>query len=236
MTDKLATTPKLNLGFKKVGFSATRSLVAEQLKTIDPLTVKNRIAIEMDDSGSMGEAGMKEAHNAINAFLSVCSPLDTSVSIIPMNKEGASLTCDYGALRAFAVNIRATGGTPLYSTAMKCLSQDITRVIIFSDGEPTDGAASRYDYSKNEYVTDPQKPHEKLIASAVEKKIPLDTVYIGVGESSVLKELSDKTGGIYLRFSGPEVFARSLKYLAPTYRAMLMNSEIKEKVQRGEVI
>ena len=43
----------ISFGPKKFGLAAEREKAAKVLASVDPLTVKNRLAIEFDDSGSM---------------------------------------------------------------------------------------------------------------------------------------------------------------------------------------
>lgn len=225
--DSLSIPVKFTVG-RKVGFAARRDEVRKQMDAIDPSTCRNRIVIEIDDSGSMGREGMEQAHRAIDAFLSSCNPLDTSISLYPMNKDSLSLTNDYSTVRSTANEIWATGGTPLYSVAQKALEGEaLTRLIIFSDGSPTDNYGGYGDVEMNS---------EKTIRMAIEKKISIDTVGIGHGEFLPLQNLSEKTNGIFLKFTGPEVFAKQMKYLAPAHRAALANPEIKAKIERGEQI
>lgn len=218
---------KVTVG-RKIGFAARRAEAAEKMKAIDPLECRNRIVIEMDDSGSMGRSGMEQAHRAIDAFLAVCNPLDTSIAIYPMNAGALSLRNNYMDVRSFVNEIWDTGGTPLYTIAQASLEREsLTRLIIFSDGAPTDN----YGWGNEE------KNEDKTIRLAKEKGIPIDTVGIGgPGMFPALVKLSEATGGIFLHFTGPEVFAKQMKYLAPAFRHMLANSEIKEKIQRGETI
>jgi hypothetical protein len=57
-----------------------------------------------------------------------------------------------------------------------------------------------------------------------------------MGDSPVLRRIAESTGGIYLRFDNTTSFAKNLKYLSPKYVALLANSELKERIQRGETI
>jgi hypothetical protein len=195
-------------------------------ETFDPMSRPNRIGIVMDDSGSMGQQGMEKAHEAIDLFIKNCSPNDTCIAIYPLNADGKPLSNNFLQVAMYSAGIWATGGTPLYTKLQEVLkSQPITRAVAFSDGSPTDN----YGCENSEERRDVQ-----TIRLYQEANVPVDTIFIGYGDSKVMQELAEKTGGIYLHFTDPSVLAKSLKYLAPKYRAMLTDGGFKYKVERGE--
>jgi hypothetical protein len=80
---------------------------------------------------------------------------------------------------------------------------------------------------------------ESSIASALERKVPVDTVYIGSKDDekpvSVMKEIAERTGGVFLIFEpGKANFRTAFKYLSPGYRAMLADKSFVAKVESGE--
>ena len=75
-----------------------------------------------------------------------------------------------------------------------------------------------------------------LIHISREAHVPFDCVYIGYGDSVVLRGIAERTGGNYLHFDTSTVFAKQLKYLSPKYVALLSNADLKARVERGETI
>ena len=180
----------------------------------------------------MGGQAIKDAHTAIQAFSNSCTPQETSIAIYPLNADSKDRTCNYDILNAYVRGINATGGTPLYGKTIDALQNKLTRIVIFSDGDPTDrneGYGEEYQHDR----------HEQTIECALSHETPLDTVFIGSEYDKgykILKELAERTGGIFVHFKDSSSLSRSLKYLSPGLRGMLMNPEIKAKIERGETI
>jgi hypothetical protein len=223
---------------KKWGIAAAKEQAKKAIADLDPSTMEHRLGIVFDDSGSMGsqvddKSKIDHAHAGIRNFTAQCNPKDTSLAIYPLNKTPQALTCNYDVLNLYVGTIRESGGTPLYTITTKMLNEaDLTRGVLFSDGSPTDGHAG---YGE-EYDKDLK---EDMINLAIAKKVPLDTIFIGYdGERGydLLKEIADRTGGIFVHFKDAKALGASLKYLAPALRGILMNAELKEKIQRGETI
>lgn len=218
---------------KKIGLAALREKAAnkpdalmntQKAITYNPNEMKDRIGIGFDDSGSMGRQKMQDAHAGVEEFLRCCNKDTTSICVYPFNADPLELNTSLPATALMVKDIHATGGTPLVRRCLEMLRRNkLTRAIIFSDGQ--------YD----EYTAD------ELIFVAKEQKIPIDTVYIASSSSDYageadMKEIAERTGGIFLRFeAGKSNFRNSFKYLAPSYRAMLMAPGFKDKVERGEV-
>lgn len=233
--DKLVTTRHI-FQTKKVGMGARLETAKEtEQKPINPDDFPNRLGMVFDDSSSMSGEPIKLAHQAVETFIKNCSNKDTCLAIYPLNAKVQPLSNDFAQVGLYTMGIGATGGTPLYTTLNKLLQeQKITRAIAFSDGDPTDGLYQWYD----EVAADSKCTHESVIAEYSAKKVPIDTVFIGDSPSAekIMKDLAQRTGGTYLHFTKPEDMAKNLKYLAPRYRALLANAEIKAKVERGESI
>ena len=222
---------------KKYGIGAAREKAAEEMKNLDPTKCETKIGIVFDDSGSMSGDPIRDAKLGIQGFTANCNPKDVALSIFPLNKGAQPLTCNYDLLNMYVNSIPSSGGTPLYTVTMRLLETDITRGVLFSDGDPTD-KYGQYD-NEDEYSSGSRDNHEELIARAVAKKIPLDTVFIGPEYATgykVMKDIADRTGGIFIHFKDMSSMSTGLKYLSPALRPLLMNEELKGKIQRGEKI
>jgi hypothetical protein len=231
---------------KKWGVGAQREQAKKMLEELDPKTMPTKLAIVFDDSGSMGERNEKgdktkieDAKAGIRNFSTQCNPRDTALAVYPLNVEAKSLTCNFDLLNLLVASINHSGGTPLYGKTIEMLKSpdSYTRGILFSDGEPTDGTGyySRYEEDDSSH----RDIKEEMIYLAVEKTVPLDTVYIGSADAkgyNLMKEIADRTGGIFIHFKDSSSLSANLKYLAPALRGVLMNAELKAKIERGESI
>ena len=245
--DKIAIKPKPpTFGGLKKGIAATREKNEQTIKTLNPLECQNRLAIVVDDSGSMGHSGMEAVHKGVREFTSSCNIGDTSITIYPLNANPRGLICDYDVINIYISTIWDTGGTPLYGTLAKLIeTEEITRAIVFSDGSPTD-----FHLLLSDNIEAPKESYIKNQATAILDKyvtenIPIDTIYIGEDkdwsgkESSgytEMKSIADYTGGTFCNFKDSKTLSTSLKYLAPKYRALLANEELKKRIEKGEQI
>ncbi len=235
--DALATTPKQE----------------RKIEYIPPEQATNKMRVVFDNSGSMSGQAIKDAKKGVVEYLRNCTvnkdavaihlleqpysgrvydededTVLTNLSLSPLLSY-ATLTTDLVQL-ASAVDSPANtacGGTPFYAVCLNALREDpqATRVIAFSDGEPN------YDDRGKE---------EQVIATAKEKKVPIDTVFFGSAHASgasLLQRLAEATGGIFLVFDSAKGvnFADAFKYLSPVKRLMLMDASFKAALQRGEV-
>jgi Mg-chelatase subunit ChlD len=220
--------------FKK-GIAANREKAEQTLKELDPTKVTNRLGLVFDDSGSMSGEAIDNAHKAVKNFTDACNFTDTSIALYPLNKDNKPLTVDYDVLNLYVMGIPADGGTPLYTILLKMIqNESITRAVVFSDGGPTDAKLLSPCES---WDSKPPAFAQDIIKKYNEKEISIDTIYIGIAEGSGYKEMQEiarLTGGIFIHFENSTSLSRNLKYLAPRYRALLANAELKEKVQRGE--
>lgn len=197
---------------------------------------KNRIVIFFDDSSSMSggynwreeksnnKGPIDQAKEAIDGFLKSCNVNDTAIGITPLNAPAMKMTPKYSMIAMAKDSIMATGGTPLYEKFEETLKEEplINRGIAFSDGAPNSC------YRKGQILTDYKV-----------RKIPIDTVFIGDENDSQaiaeMKMIAEETGGIFIHFKPGVSFATNFKYLAPGYRAMLMDSSFKDKIEKGSV-
>jgi Mg-chelatase subunit ChlD len=235
---KIPTKPPIGL---KRGIGAARATFENTMKNIDPKTVPNRIGIVLDDSGSMGHDGMENAHKAVKGFTNSCNMTDTSIAIYPLNKEAKPLISDYDILNAYVSGIGATGGTPLYTKLDQMIKEEeITRAVVFSDGVPTDSTCLVEEKETNDdfyYGRKDSKMALEVIMTYNNEVVPIDTIFIGEAETAgyrELKKLAEMAKGTFIHFKDSNSLSTGLKYLAPKYRALLANPEIKAKIERGE--
>lgn len=244
--------PQPGLGLKR-GIMSNIAQAEKTIKESDPLSVPNRLGLVFDDSGSMRDTDfdgpkISNAHTAVKNFTTSCNFTDTSICLYPLNKEGKTLTLDYDLLNIFVMGITASGNTPLYTTLKKMIEKEsITRAVVFSDGSPTDskllGDSENY-FPRTEIAKDVVKIFQN-------KEISIDTIYIGSGHTMVdesedgmvrsqgyleMEELAKQTGGIFIYFKDSTSLSKNLKYLAPKYRALLMNEDLKRKISEGGTV
>ncbi len=194
---------------------------------------KERIIIVADDSGSMDGIPMAQQKKAIIEFLGVCNPLDTAVGVTPMNREKITFTMIHPTIMTKVTGwpLHGGGGTPIFSTLAKALEQNPSRVVLVSDGEPTDGSAVHNTRSYYDEPIDSNANWHPVIDKYKNAKIKIDTVYIGSFSSersiSEMKAIAELTGGMYIFFKEGESFAKQFKYLAPCYYKELSAGTIK---------
>lgn len=186
----------------------------------DPSTMKHRIGLMLDCSGSMNElegfpktkiAYLREAGES---FVQFCNFSETSVAIETFPKKvNRPLNSMQGALLVEVSSLTADGGTPM-GEAMQAMLEinPINRGVLISDGHPTD-------YNWEEQA--------RNFASA---EIQIDCVHIGKTDrgKDTLQKIAEITGGMYFKFEDIENFTKSFKFLAPAFRAMLAASNEEE--------
>jgi Mg-chelatase subunit ChlD len=228
-------------GLKK-GILVNKAEFDTYMTSIDPKTVPNRLGLIIDDSGSMGDDGMKNAHMAVQGFTANCNMKDTSIAVYPLNREAQHLICNFDLVNLYVSSLLPTGGTPIYTVLDKLITKEsITRAILFSDGSPTDSTCSVTEEIPNNFSWAPKTPEQamRVVKLFTEKEIPIDTIYIGSDGSAgykEMKELARLTNGTFIHFKDSHSLATGLKYLSPKFRALLANPEIKERIQKGEQI
>jgi uncharacterized protein YegL len=195
---------------------------------IVPSGAKNRIRVVFDDSDSMSGQKLEDAQIGVEEFLRACKLNETAVAVHPMNGPALDLTADLPTLAMSTHGIVSQGGTPMFQTLTQAqyASPKATRFILFSDGAPTDSGK------------------EGCIGTAILAKTPIDTVLIWGGGAGVertsqytlLKEMADKTGGIFLVFDRTKVnFQDAFKYLSPGLRLALSDGQFRADLQNGKV-
>lgn len=238
MADLVKTNKPPMGGFNK-GIMANKAAYDKHMKETDPKTVANRLGLVLDDSASMGQQGMEDAHKAVQGFTANCSPMDTSIAVYPLNASRKQLTCDFDLVNMYVNGIWATGGTPIYGTLSTLIeTESITRAVVFSDGDPTDSSCLEIESnSAFHYGGWTKNLAPETIKKFNAKESPIDTIYIGDAGTNgykEMKELARLTNGTFIHFKDTASLSSGLKYLAPKYRALLSNPEIKAKIERGE--
>jgi Mg-chelatase subunit ChlD len=208
-------------------------------KFIAPGEAKDRIRVVFDDSSSMGSE-IENAKTGTIEFLRNCIPNQTSVAIHFLNTHNEELAALNSNLIQIAASLKAchlrSGGSPLFSTIMKALDLTpyLTRMVVFTDGEPTDSLAE-YDPRLSNLL----RSADVVIAKAKERSSPIDTVFFGseaYGQTAIkfLKYLAEQTGGYFLHFDPSKVsFAKAFKYLAPVNRLMLSSESVRKEIESG---
>lgn len=180
--------------------------------TANPLACKNRIALMLDVSGSMGGAKIASLRDAVTGFILACDMSDTSLALEPFGDDYPSpnrvtLTTVQPMLMTTAMLLRAEGGTPT-AQAMDYVinTYSITRGVLVSDGD-ADNAQACYD-SAIQYR---------------EAGVAVDCVHIGdsSGGEACLRRIAEITGGQYIKFTDVNSFSKSFKYLTPAFYGVL---------------
>jgi Mg-chelatase subunit ChlD len=182
----------------------------------------NRIGMMLDLSGSMESYVGREAktklsylRDAVEGFTNTLNPQDTSLAIetFPM-EETLSLapTNDSMTILLHLSKLDHTiGATPLGATMEAVLGNlSITRGIIVSDGQQTDGELCF-----------------RVAADFAEAGIPVDCVHIGeatYGEET-LQQIAKITGGLFIKFDNVANFGKNFKFLTPGFRGYLTSGD-----------
>ncbi len=223
----------------------------ESKEYIKPEQADSRLRIVFDNSGSMAGSKITDAKKGVVEFLRNCTPNKDAVAIhllenpsnyeredeyeinlarnVSLNILNSVLMTDLTMLASNIdhESITAFAGTPLFECIIRTVETQpqATRIIAFSDGSPNFNDV----------------PNEKTaLATAIEAKIPIDTVYFGpagTAGAETMKRIAEKTGGIFLVFDPAKGvnFADALKYLSPVQRLRLMDEKFKADLQAGRV-
>lgn len=179
-------------------------------EAFNPLTLPNRIAIMIDQSGSMGgydeenpNSKIRLLENALQDFITKSNTGDTSLAIesFPAGTRFA-LTNEKLLLWTLVQGLKAGGGTPMSEAMEFCLkSYPLTRGIIISDGDADFAPRS-------------------ITEQYARKEIKIDCVHIGdsSGGESTLREIAEKTGGLFIKFKDVKSFSEAFQFLLPEHR------------------
>jgi hypothetical protein len=214
----------------------------------------NRIVLCIDDSGSMSssmssptdfpteesyerstdkyETRMSTCRKACEEFLNVCDSRDTALGMYTISTgRETHLTTAYPLLLADIRGLKASGGTPTMSTLDKIqANENVNRVVVVSDGESGALQYQTYDNEGTPNLSKFSQQAQVVVDKYKEKKIIIDTVFIGDAGSNgerEMKLLAEATGGLFLVFKSGESFRTKFKYLAPAFRGMLTSGQVK---------
>jgi len=243
-------TKKAAIEAAKAAAKAKNTPTAEDavLMTFVPVSnalIKDKMRIVFDDSGSMAEH-ITDAKQGNIEYMRNVIPNTGAVSIhflCTTSDESArlaTLDTDLPAIAKRLEDIRLhLGSTPLFTKLLEVVKLDpTTRIIAFTDGAPTDSIIGEGvgSYSTLEWY---KKNADVIIAVAISKRIPIDTVYFGgdyaENEIALLKYLAEKTGGYFLHFNPAKVnFSKAFKYLAPVNRKLLASASFRAELEAGK--
>jgi Mg-chelatase subunit ChlD len=201
-------TQKNKIGIKSGGLHA-RIAEGELLKTITPSealnvnTLPNRIALMIDTSGSMYGESIKLLENAVQDFVQKSNPSDTAIAIESFPRQvRIEPTNDKQKLWLLTMGLEANGGTPMCEAMGYCSANyNLTRAILISDGQPD------------------KSPKDSAL-SYKNQGVAIDTVHIGnsTDGEAILKEVSEITGGLFVKFKDVKQFATAFSFLLPEHR------------------
>lgn len=229
MSDDKIVKPDQSLAKRTSLFAAKKVGIQKHLEqhkevALDPREMENRIGIIGDDSGSMGGQKLIDAKKGISSFLKACGQ-GTSVALYCFHKARRwGLTADLFILDQLKDSIEADQSTPLFTTMEAMLEKEnLTRAVIFSDGEATDGSMDSIT-SRN------------IVEQYKARGIMVDCVFIYNARDGVevdnrnLQMIAEMTGGLYIKFKDSELFAQNFKYLTPAFRAYLTDGNFRKQI------
>jgi hypothetical protein len=218
--------------------SAVSSNPAAITRWIPASEARERARLVFDDSYSMGSE-IEHAKQGVIEFNRNCIPNQTAVAIHFLNTENeelATLNTNLIEVSEKLEKLRlSSGGTPLFETMNNALiaEPDLTRLVVFTDGEPTDDIAP---YNPSEEFKH-KDSCDKIIERAKLMRAPIDTVFFGYEDKramALLRYLSDQTGGYFLHFDPAKVnFAKAFRYLAGPQRLMLASESVRREIESG---
>lgn len=181
----------------------------------------NRIGLMLDVSGSMSGEKIQMCRLAGSSFCDQCDPAETAVAVNTFEPTlRINLSTLFPYISAEISHLHTQGGTPMREAMIDMLhNEPITRGIIVSDGEATSGDP-----------LDVAKDYK-------DAGIPIDCVHIGddTGGEETLRSIASITGGVYIKFTNVENFAKNFKYLTPKYRGLLMSPGAERLLGAREV-
>ena len=206
-----------------------------------------RIALNLDCSGSMKGQPIQNLREATTSFIDSCDFTNTTVGIVTfgmLTEISEPLTNDPYLLKQVTNSLTADGGTPMGEALQHTLSTySITRCVLMSDGSPTDlYYNSIQDWEEEDDYTHPiadnplliindnnQEYSGLVVQNYVNADIPIDCVHCSDGDNGVefMKEVARRTGGIFMKFTDGDAFREAFKFLAPKYRALLTSGSLQ---------
>jgi Mg-chelatase subunit ChlD len=232
----LAQPSFTRLGTKLVGKPSTveQRLKEFQARQQDISTLPNRLVLSLDCSGSMAELAtdsrtkfelLKEAVCEFSRQAELGSSTAIAVTTIPYETE-KDFTTDPYQIETHVMGLDVKGSTPMKGALLKILNSfSCTRVVLVSDGEPTDWHDAVYQadtQEKKRWVI------KETLGGYISFSVPIDCVHIGKdtrGED-LLKLIAEVTGGIYVKFKDVARLMTGLSYLTPAKRLLLTSGQL----------
>ena len=206
-------------GTKLRGGSAFQQRIEQAQKESIPVeSLANRIVLALDCSASMRGQSIEILREAADSFIEE-SILDGQTAIgIQSFPEGTltPLSNELFQLRMQVFGLQASGGTPMRRCLVTLPEKfSCTRVVLMSDGEPTDWSDWNTDL-------------DEVLKPFLEFEIPIDTIHASRGDSgeTILRLIAEATGGIFIKFQDIKNLRTGLKYLSPQKRLMLTAGKV----------
>jgi len=231
---------------KKAAAEAARNKAEKKpdaiMTYVDASKCKDRMRVVFDDSFSMSSY-IGQAKDGVVEFFRWCPPNEAACGMNFLNThdpEMEKLTADLPNLGMLIKSKHFNlGGTPLFATMKKAVEDPIlTRMIAFTDGSPTD-SLTPYSEKNEDTLAYYKRSADVIIPLALEKHVPIDTVFFGSADSeteiALLKYFSDSTSGYFLHFDPNKVnFAKAFRFLAPVNRLMLASESVRREIESGK--
>lgn len=232
---------------------ASQANKAAIIKYGPPEGMKDKLGLIFDDSGSM-QSYISQVKDAHVEFFRNCPPNQTAAWVRMLcahNPQLEKLNSDLIELARLVTEARVgLGGTPLFTKMLEGLNSEprINRMIVFTDGSPTDKLLPYSDYPEENPAQEQQTglgiyyrtDANIIVDKAIAEGIVIDTIFFGSEEYhsreiALLKYLAERTGGYFMVFDPKKVdFRKALKYLAPVNRLMLASESVRKDIQEGK--
>lgn len=154
---------------------------------------------------------MDAAKTAFDTFISKSSPHTEQIGLIKFDSRAeivANPTNNFADLIASASSVIASGSTAMGEALLDAIAFPLLkRGILISDGEP-----------------DNRVTVEDAVESYVERKIPIDTIFIGREDDhgvELMRWIAERTGGFYFTVSSLASFQKTFAMLESQARLQL---------------
>ena len=219
-SNKLTQSSSHKIGLPSLMARSKQAAAKQQQAQADVATLPNRLALLLDCSGSMacvsnGKRKIEHLRLAYDRFTQALDFGNTSCccETFPHNEAaGFPLCTDITRMILTGWALEPIGSTPMHHAMSSVLAtQPITRAILISDG-----------------CADSINSAEEQALRYSEATVPIDCVHIGgstAGEA-LLKQIAEITGGIYIKFTDVDAFAKSFDFLTPAKRSLLLSGQV----------
>lgn len=245
MTEDLAKKHKVTVVSENSLHSRLeKKRILEEVTKLEADKMPNHILLLLDFSRSMStretdtETRLSLTEKATQAFVSQIDASNTAVAMQSFPERlNSSLTNDKTQLWLMAQGFVTCGSTPMCNALRKNCTENYTRVIIISDGEPTDGdpCDDTGIQSEDRYEVSSGAP---VITLYIARKIPIDCIHISnstKGEE-LMKRIAKLTGGHYIKFRSVSNMVEAMSYLLPQNRGALGLPEARKLLNADELI